>query len=255
MTSPHSKLLGFVLVCILYLESSFAAAAKVTVELGNAQGVTMVGAIHRWDQDGNHCRLPDQAAKIETPYVDARAVDDGKGRWVFKNLPKGKYDLVIMAEGRRRIEGFQFINIKEFDPIMSPKDTPEEEAGEFVLDDIKKSPHYENKVVPLYMAGNEKTIRVLMMLLRDKPTTYEEIKNAATFRHEIWQYTWNYGGWEKEKRTKVMDRVIMNGDELRKWTWLWDSKLGGIKVGGSAITIQYDLPKPSDKTLKGLYPY
>jgi len=255
MTRLHLWLLGLALACVLALDSSVAVAGKVTVELGNAQGVTMVGAIHRWDRDGNHVKLPDQSAKIDAPYVDARAMDDGKGRWVFKDLPKGRYDLVILAEGHRRYEGFQFINIKEFDPIVSPSSKPEDEASEFVLNDIKKSQHYENKVSPLYLAGNDKAIRVLMMLLRDKPTTYEEIKNAATFRHEIWQYTWNYGGWEKEKRTKVMDRVIMNGDELRKWTWLWDAKLGGIKVGSKAVTIQYDLPKPDDKTLKGLYPY
>ena len=54
-------------------------------------------------------------------------------------------------------------------------------------------------------------------------------------RHEIWQYSWNYGGWQKEKRTKVMDRVMLHRDELRKWTWLWDPKLGGIEVGSTPL--------------------
>ena len=95
------------------------------------------------------------------------------------------------------------------------------------------------------------------MLLRDKPTSYEgDFPGAATIRHEIWQYSWNYGGWQKEKRTKVLDRAILHRDELRKWTWLWDPKLGGIDVRDKPITIDYDLPRPSgEKKLPGLYPY
>lgn len=248
---------GFIVwVALLSLGTSIANAAKVTVDLGNAQGVTLVGAIQRWDQDGNHRKLPDPKATIEAPYVDASAVDEGNGRWVFKNLPKGRYDLVILADGKRCFEGFHYVPIKEFDPFFPPNAPPEDETRDFILDDIKKSEHYENIVEPLYMSGNQKAVRVLMMLIRDKPTTYEEIPNAATMRHEFWQYSWNYGGWQKEKRTKVMDRVIMNRDELRKWTWLWDAKLGGLEVGGVPVSLKYDLPKPSDaKKLKGLYPY
>ena len=53
-------------------------------------------------------------------------------------------------------------------------------------------------------------------------------------RHEIWQYNWNYGGWQKDKRTRVLDRTIMQVSELRKWHWLWEPKLGGIKVKHAA---------------------
>ena len=241
---------------LLFLCPALATAAKVTVNLGNAQGVTQVGAIERWDDDGNHRKPPDPKAKIEAPAVDATARDEGAGHWVFKNLPKGKYDLVILADGRRRIEGFQYVPVREFDPFFEPNMGIDEETRDFILDDIKKSPQYENVVEPLYLVGNKKAVRVLMMLIRNKPTTYDEMPNAATIRHEIWQYSWNYGGWQKEKRTKVMDRAILNRDDLRKWTWLWDPKLGGIDVGSRPISIQYQLPKSSGgRKLKGLYPY
>jgi hypothetical protein len=231
-------------------------AAQVTVELGPAKGVTFVGAIDRWDEEGNHRNLPDPKAKIDAPAVAAAAVDRGRGRWVFENLPKGVYDLVILADGRRRFEGFQFVPIREFDPFFAPDMPIEDETREFILDHIKQSPHYENVVEPLYLSGDKKAIRVLMMLLRNKPTTYDEVPNAATLRHELWQYSWNYGGWQKEKRTKVMDRIIMDRNELRQWTWLWDSKLGGLEVAGRPRTIKYQLPKPGGaRTLKGLYPY
>lgn len=247
------NLLHVVPLFLVTLWSANVLAAKVTVDLGKVQGVTLVGAIQRWDEDGNHRKLPDPKAKIGEPRVDGRAVDEGRGRWVFMNLPKGTYDLVILADGLRRFEGFQFVPIREFDPFFSPTMGIDEETRDFVVDHIKKSPQYENIVEPLYLVGDKKAVRILMMLLRNKQTTYDEIPNAATLRHEIWQYSWNYGGWQKEKRTKVMDRVIMDRNELRKWTWLWDPKLGGIEVGNRPINVKYELPKSSERRLKGLY--
>ena len=225
-------LVFFAAVLLVALE---ARAAKVTMELGNAQGVTMVGAIARFDEDGNLTRIPDTKAKIDAPAVDARAVDGGGGRWVFKNLKKGTYDLVILGN-RRRFEGFQYAPVKEFDPFFPADASTDDETRDTIVDDIKKSQHYENKVVPLYLGGDKKMVRVLVMLIRDKPTSYEgEMHGAATMRHEIWQYSWNYGGWQKEKRTKVLDRVILPRDEFRQWTWLWDPKLGGVEVGGKPL--------------------
>ena len=250
-------LVASISVVLASLVPAGAAAAGLTVKLGNAQGVTFVGAVQRWDEDGNHRRLPDSKAKIDAPAVDAKAVDAGGGRWVFKNLPEGKYDLIVLADGRRRLEGFQYVPVNEFDPFLRPDASADAEARRLIVADIGKSPHYENKVEPLYLAGDTKAVRVLVMLLRDKPTSYEaDLPGAATIRHEIWQYSWNYGGWQKEKRTKVMDRLMLRRDELRKWTWLWDAKLGGIDVGKKPMAIDYRLPRSSDKaSLKGLYPY
>ena len=248
----------FAIAIFLYeIVSCAASAAELTVNLGNGQNVTFVGAIQRWDKDGNHRNLPDPKARIDAPAVDAAAEKTGGNKWVFKNLPAGKYDLVILAKDRVRIEGFQYPPVKEFDPFIPTDSAVEEETRDFVVDDINKSPYYENKVVPLYLNGDAKAVRVLVMLIRDKPTSYErEIPGAATIRHEIWQYSWNYGAWQKEKRTKVMDRILMPRDQLRKWTWLWDAKLGGIEVKDQPVSIEYELPKSaSEQKLKGLYPY
>jgi hypothetical protein len=228
-------------------------AAKVVVDLANGQGVKFVGAVSRWDSDGNHRRNPDQNAKIDAPYFDATAVNSNTSQWVFKDLPPRKYDLVILGE-RLRIEGFEFVPVKEFDPFFPPTATvADEEARDFILNDIKKSRHYENKVEPLYAGGDKKAVRILVMLLRDQPTSYTP--GSGTIRHEIWQYSWHYGGWEKEKRTKVMDRILMQVADLRQWTWVWEPKLGGIEVKDKPITIKYEMPRGSDKKLKGLYPY
>ena len=43
-----------------------------------------------------------------------------------------------------------------------------------------------------------------------------------------------------------MHRVILHRDELRKWTWLWDPKLGGLEVKQSPLSIQYRDPRGLD---------
>ncbi len=254
MSLLRSSIVASIVGCLLCSAASPAQAAKLTVDLGDAQGVTLVGAVERWDQRGNHRRPPDQNAKIDAPYVDATAAHASTSQWVFKDLAPGKYDLVILAEPRLRIEGFQFVPVKEFDPFFSGDATTDEETRDFVLDDIKKSRHYENKVVPLYLGGDKKAVRVLMMLIRDQPTSYTP--GAGTIRHEVWQYTWQYGAWEKEKRTKLLDRVLMQVSDLRQWTWLWDPKLGGIEVKDSPVSVKYRLPGKADaEKVKGLRPY
>jgi hypothetical protein len=234
-------------------------AAKLTVELGQVKDIKRVGAIARWDQDGNFKKEVDPKAKIDAPPAEYWANDAGGGKWEFKDLPKGRYDLVIMGQDKLRVEGFEYGPVLEFDPFI-PGDAKvaDDEDREWILNDIKKSQHYENKVMPLLAGqGKKKVIRVLVMLIRDKETSYEaDMPGAATMRHEVWQYDWNYGGWQKNKRTRVLDRVILPRDDLRKWTWLWEGKLGGIKVEKTPITIKYDLAEAlKAKKLQGLYPY
>ena len=266
---------GFRVSCIVLALLACAAppaasAAKVTLDLKNAQNVTFVGAFHRWDQDGNLRKKVNPKAKIDAPEVDYTATkvgrlsksshEEGPTQWVFKDLPAGKYDLVILAHERIRIEGFEFAPVLEFDPFYPGTATVDEEARESIADHIKKSPQYENKVEPLYLGqgkGENQPVRILMMLIRDKVTSYEsDFPGAATMRFEIWQYTWQYGGWAKDRRTRVMHRVILHRDELRKWTWLWDPKLGAVEVKKAPLAIEYEMPGTSaEKKLKGLYPY
>ncbi len=228
-------------------------AATLTVNLGNAPQVTSVGAIHRWDLDGNHRRPVDPKAAIDAPYLDARAVNKGGGAWVFENLPKGTYDLVIMAQPRVRIEGFQYAPVLEFDPFIKPDQKVDDEVRAFIVDDILKARHYENIVRPLYLAGDDQTVRVLVMLIRDQPTSYTP--GAGTMRFEVWQYDNNYGGWQKHKRTKVLHRILMQVSEMRQWTWLWDARLGGIEIGAEPVTIDYGKAERSETQLQGLRPY
>jgi len=235
-----------------------ARGGELTVELGTAQPVALVGAIRRWDADGK-ARFPvDPKARVDAPRVDAKAVSEGAGRWVFRDLPPGTYDLVIVTSGRARVEGFRYPPIAEFDPFLPADSTPpDEETRDFILKQIGKSPHYENKVSPLFLAGGEKQVRILVQLVRDRPTSFDGDFGdpVATVRHEVWQYTNNYGGWVKDRRTEVLDRILMPRGKFQRWTWIWEPRLGGIEVAGSARTLAYPLPERFDpKVHRGWFP-
>ena len=181
----------------------------------------------------------------------------GDGKWVFKNLKPGKYDLVLLGPNRLRIEGWQYAPVLEFDSFFPATSVVEDESvRENIVDHIRKSRHYENKVVPLCLGGDGKCVRILMMLIRDQRTSYEaDLPGAATMRFEIWQYDYQYGGWTKNRRTRVMHRVLLHRDDLREWTWLWEPKLGAIDVSSKDVEIEYTVPSRDDKTLQGLRPY
>ena len=243
-------------LAVLCLWAQLGTAGDLTVDLGNARGITSVGAFYRWDMDGNPRRQVNPKAKIEAPEIDAAATNAGDGRWVFKNLRPGKYDLVIMGPRRVRIEGWEYAPVLEFDPFFAPDASLADDARDFITKDISGARHYENKVVPLYMGGAEKVVRILVMLIRDKKTSYEgHMAGAATMRFEIWQYEWRYGGWVKQKRTRVMHRVILPRGELRQWTWLWVPELGAVEVGDQPKTVKFDVSKIATAAVKGLRPY
>ena len=148
---------------------------------------------------------------------------------------------MILLKGRVRIEGFHYPPVLEFDEFLTYKDGLKDEARQAISSDIAQSRHYENKVAPLYMSGDEKSVRVLVQLLRDEATSYDGDygEPVATVRHEVWQYSHNYGAWTKEKRTRVLDRILTAKRELHQWTWVWVPQLGGITVGPDDVIVRY----------------
>ncbi len=235
-----------------------APAGELVVSLGTSENVTMVGAIQRFDDDGKPRAPVDPNAKIDRPRVDAQAERGDGGRWVFRDLAAGTYDLVILTSRRGRVEGFRYPPITEFDPFLPPDARPpDDETRDLIVRDIAKARHYENKVAPLYLAGNDKQVRILIQLVRDQPTSFDGDFGApvATVRHEIWQYTNNYGGWIKDRRTEVLDRVLLPKAEFHRWTWVWEPKLGGIQVGRKPASVSYELPRRFDpQTARGWFP-
>jgi len=219
------------------------------IDLGKSKGVTFVGALLRWDEDGNPRKPIDRKAKIGAPEVAATAKPQSGNRWLFQKLPPGRYDLVILANDRVRVEGFHYPPVAEFDPFLPADATVPDDIREQIVKDIAKSQHYENKVAPLYLAGDEKQVRILMQLVRDQSTSYDAEYGmpVATVRHEVWQYSNQYGGWVKDKKTKIFDRILLPRKDLHRWTWLWEPKLGGIQMKQKTVSLFYELPGQIDR--------
>jgi hypothetical protein len=147
--------------------------------------------------------------------------------------------------------------VLEFDPLLKHSAKIPEMPRTQVAKEIAQSRHYENKVTGLYYAGDDRQVRVLVQLLRDQPTSFDcqHGEPVATLRHEVWQYTNHYGGWVKEKRTRVLDRILMPKEKLRRWTWIWQPELGGIEIRKKPVTLSFELPLQYDpKRVQGLLP-
>lgn len=233
------------LLVAVYLQIRLACADELQVNLTNADSITFVGAVRRWDADGSPRHLVNPKARIELPEADAKAEPGSEGRWMFRKLPAGRYDLVLLAKDRIRIEGFHYPPIAEFDPVWpSSAPPPPKDVGDWIRKDVANAKHYENKVTPLFMAGDRKHVRLFMQLLRDEPTSFDAEFGApaATLRHEIWQYSNRAGGWIKERKTKVLDRTLLAKAELRRWTWVWVPELGGIEVSTRPVKFSYEIP-------------
>ncbi|MBN2216032.1 MAG: hypothetical protein JW719_01520 [Pirellulales bacterium] len=249
----NSRIHGAVVVVWLAIISGIAPAGTLRVALENGGEITAVGAFRRWEADGNPRKPVDPKARIDSPQVDAAATRRGEGNWVFENLAPGKYDLVLLGKNRLRIEGWEYAPVLEFDPFFPPTATTDKQTRDWIFADVRKSRHYENKVVPLAAGGDDRAVRLLVMLIRDLPTSYTP--GTGTLRFEIWQYTSRYGSWTKEKRTRVMHRLLLPVAQMRRWTWVWEPSLGAVEIKQEPATIRYRVPKPDElKKRPGLHP-
>ena len=110
------------LLCLMVFNARTTRSRAGELELtlhGGARAITKVGAVRRWDRDGNP-RVPvDPKAKIDAPRFDAEARSVGEDRWLFSGLADGRYDLVILAADRLRVEGFHYPPVAEFEAFLN----------------------------------------------------------------------------------------------------------------------------------------
>jgi len=244
------------LVCCTFPLSA-SQAGELTISVAPDSRVASIGVVRRFDENGTLARPVNPKAKFEAPYYD-QVISRGSAH--FQNLLPGTYDAIVFLKDGTRLEGYHWPIFNEFDDPDDPAfaTPPPDEVVQFLKDKIAGTRYYENKVTPLVFAGDEKHVRVLMQLLRDRKTSYDKKFGApvATLRYEVWQFTNQYGGWVRDKHSKVLHRLLDSVANMRTKTWLWDRKLGGWKVtpDRAAMTVSYEIP--ADLTaLPGLKPY
>jgi hypothetical protein len=231
-------------------------AGELTVTIESADRVASVGVVRRFAEDGSLLRPIDPKATFDAPHRDAVAE---RVPATFRDLSTGTYDLIIFLKDGTRLEGIHIPVFDELDDVDSETFSrpPAEEVQTEIRKLIKSGRYYENKVTPLFLRGNEQHTRVLMQLVRDEPTSFDAEFGApvATVRYELWQFTNRFGSWSRDRKSKVLHRVLEPKERLRKRRWLWTSALGGIRITGEAPDqkLTYRIPERLAE-LPGLHP-
>jgi len=228
MPSPFRVMLAW---AVLFFRAPWLSAGELSVTIEPADRVASVGVVRRFDGDGTLLRPVDPKAQFEAPHRDAVAE---RVPATFSDLKMGTYDLIIFLKDGARLEGF---HIPVFDELEeaggdSFSRPPAEEGQTEIRKLIKAGRYYENKVTPLFLRGDDEHVRVMMQLLRDEPTSFDAEFGApvATVRYELWQFTNRFGSWTRDRKSKLLHRVLEAKDRLRKRRWLWTSELGGIRI-------------------------
>jgi hypothetical protein len=253
MTSSFKVMLASEVLC---LGSAWLSAGELSVTIEPADRVASVGVVRRFAGDGTLVRPVDPKAQFEAPHRDAVTE---RVPATFSDLKPGTYDLIIFLKDGTRLEGFHvpvFDELEEAGGDSFSRPASEEVQAE-IRRQIKAGRYYENKVTPLFLRGDDEHVRVLMQLLRDEPTSLDAEFGTpvATVRYELWQFTNRFGTWSRDRKSKVLHRVLESKDRLRKRRWLWASELGGIRITDEKLRQKatYRLPdRLSD--LPGLQP-
>jgi hypothetical protein len=231
-------------------------AGELTVTIEPADRVASVGVVCRFAEDGSLLRPIDPKATFDAPHRDTVAE---RVPATFRDLKTGTYDLIVFLKDGTRLEGFHIPLFDELDDADSEifSRPPAEEVQTEIRKLIKSGRYYENKVTPLFFRGSEQHARVLMQLVRDEPTSFDTEFGApvATVRYELWQFTNRFGSWSRERKSKILHRVLEPKERLTKRRWLWTSALGGIRITGEAPDqkLTYRIPERLTE-LPGLNP-
>jgi hypothetical protein len=241
---------------VLFLGAAWLSAGELSVTIEPVDRVASVGLVRRFAADGTLLQPVDPKAKFEAPHRDAVAE---RVPATFGDLQDGTYDLIVFLKDGTRLEGFYIPVFDELEETGGDRFShpPPEDAEAEIRKQIKASRHYENKVTPLFLRGDDDQVRVMMQLLRDDPTSFDAEFGApvATVRYELWQFTNRFGTWSRDRKSKVLHRVLESKDRLRKRRWLWTSELGGIRIANEMPRqkASYRLPERLND-LPGLQP-
>lgn len=221
-----------------------APAGELVVKVQPAEKVEWIGVVRRFNQDGTLARPVDPKARLDAPHCDARSAGASA---TFRDLPAGTYDVIVFLKDGTRLEGYHWPIFNEFDDPHDPAfaSPPPDDVAALIREKISETRYYENRVSVLAMAGDEQQVRVLMQLLRDRATSFDAQFGApvATLRYEVWQFSNNFGGWTRDRHSKVLHRVLDAKSRVLKQTWLWDPSLGGVEVSrAGTATLEYAVP-------------
>ena len=138
---------------------------------------------------------------------------------------------------------------------VSPELTAEDRK--WLVDWVDGIRGFENKRRVLDLDGTGEHARVLVEKVRDKPTSLAVKEPTAFWRIEVFDFEKRYGGWSKvENRFTVIVREQVSIRRFRTYRWMFEKRLGGIRVEADAVTTvpPYEVPETLDPACSRL-PY
>ncbi|MHC4199230.1 MAG: hypothetical protein ACYSU0_04505, partial [Planctomycetota bacterium] len=109
---------------------------------------------------------------------------------------------------------------------------------------------FENERSVLAINGAGKRAKVLVKLVRTKPTSYDGDfgEPLAIFRWEVWNFRKYTGSWLKERKYKVLRRFMVAKRKMHELRWDFRPELGGIDVeAGSTAKRDAGLASPASR--------
>ncbi len=160
------------------------------------------------------------------------------------DLPRD-FDLVFDVKG----EVVGKVRIEPVAPEMTGKDR------KWLIDWVNNLKIFENKKRVLDLDGTGENARVLVEKIRDKPTSLSVPEPTAFWRIEVFDFHKYYGGWNKEKYTVIVRQKVAIR-KFRTYRWMFEKRLGGIKVSADSVTTvpKYEIPDKLDPA-RGRVPF
>ena len=174
--------------------------------------------------------------------------DRKTGEFTVAGLKNGRYDLVVMVPGGR-IEGYHFYLQRDFRRDRPLTANNRKQLAK-AFDSLVKVDTFCNKLRPLGYGGNGEFVNALVEKARTRE--FHSDKGEAIWRIESWVMVNYTGSWKHHQiGTLVYYRKRMKKGDFRDLLWLFDPKLGGIRIrGGRDVEgFVYDIPQQWDRGL------
>lgn len=168
------------------------------------------------------------------------------GEFTIPKLDTGRYDLVIHLVGGGRIEGIHLKLDREYrrDTPLTDKVKKQLWKG---IDSMLKVDAFCNKRRVLHFEGNGEFVCALVEKARTRE--FHSDKGEAIWRIETWMLVNYTGSWKHHQHGNVVYyRKRMSKDEFKKMLWLFDRRLGDIRIskGKSVTGFEYQIPESWD---------
>ncbi|MHC4502326.1 MAG: hypothetical protein ACYTFI_03395 [Planctomycetota bacterium] len=211
---------------------------------GRIEGrITPPGAATRVSAVDRNVKVPIIAKEVPVREHKGRLLDDGSRYEI--TVPPGTYDLHFETTDGLKIEGadLRAEGNASADPLK-------ERDLKSIRERVRHMRTFENERSVLAINGAGKRAKVLVKLVRTKPTSYDGDfgEPLAIFRWEVWNFRKYTGSWLKERKYKVLRRFMVAKRKMHELRWDFRPELGGIDVeAGSTAKRDAGLASPASR--------